>query len=53
MAREKALATAAHGRFRVFIMSRASDADANKERTLKLIKEMQTAREHVMKALSE
>jgi hypothetical protein len=53
MKREKALATAAHGRFLVFITSRASDVNAGEEHTLKSIKEMQTAREQVMKALSE
>ena len=53
MTREKALATAAHGRFIVFMASRAFDADASEERTLKLIKDMQSAREQVMKALSE
>jgi hypothetical protein len=53
MAREKALATASHGRFMVFIMSRASHADVSEEHTRKLIKEMQRAREQVMKALSE
>jgi hypothetical protein len=53
MIREKALAMAAHGRFMVFIMSRASHADVSEERTRQLIKEMQRARERVMKALSE
>jgi hypothetical protein len=52
MAREKALAAAAHGRFLVFVMS-ASNDDADKERTLRLIKEMQRARERVMKSRSE
>jgi hypothetical protein len=53
MAREKALATASHGRFMVFMMSRASDTNASEDRTRMLIKEMQNTREHVMKALSE
>jgi hypothetical protein len=53
MAREKSLATAAHGRFMVFIMSRAPHADVSEQHTFKLIKEMQSARAQVMKALSE
>jgi hypothetical protein len=53
MAREKALAAAAHGRFMAFIMSRAPHADVSEQHTLKLIKEMQSAREQVMTALSE
>lgn len=53
MTREKALTAAVHGRFMVFIMSRALNPDADGQRTLKLVKDMQTAREQVMKALSE
>jgi hypothetical protein len=53
MTREKALATVVHGRFIVFITSRASDVDANEQRSLKLIKDMQSAREQVMQALAE
>ncbi len=51
MTRERVLATAVHGRFMVFIMSRTFNADASEEHTRKLIKDMQSAREQVMKAL--
>jgi hypothetical protein len=53
MRREMALATATHGRFLVFMMSRSSQPDANEQRTRQLVKAMQSAREQVMKALLE
>ena len=53
MRREKAVATAAHGRFMVFVMSRAFDADASEQRTVRLIKQMQSDREQVMETLAE
>jgi hypothetical protein len=53
MAREKALAAASHGRLMVFITSHAPDVNASEEHSRKLIKEMQNAREQVMRVLSE
>lgn len=53
MARERAVATAAHGRFMMFMMSRSSDAAVSAAYTRDLIMQMQTAREQVVKELSE
>lgn len=53
MSRERAVATAAHGRFMMFMMSRTPHADGSAEQARKVIGEMQSAREQVMKALSE
>lgn len=53
MAREKALAAATQGRLMVFIMSNASGVNAGEEDSRMAIKEMQDARDQVMKALSE